>query len=209
MRDFRASIPGWLDAVEEEQRLHEDAFAFPYVGIARFPVRHLTLLDLCRLSSQGNRFAHGDFPDFEEFKSEGWTIDAAELIAYLHIDYDPQKVRLNKRRKRKVRRSNKVQLYDELKYYFDQTFADKIADTKQKKSYEVRHWSGIVDYIDVLATEYGWTDDHIMSIPYRRVIQYVRKIAKRNNPKIPLPDKAADIVTRHLYEKSQKKEGNK
>jgi hypothetical protein len=37
--------------------------------------------------------------------------------------------------------------------------------------------------IDLLASEYGWQDEHILSLPLARLFQYLRRIEKRRDPK--------------------------
>jgi len=39
--------------------------------------------------------------------------------------------------------------------------------------------SYIADIIDVLASEYGWSDELIMDLPWARLLQYIRAIEQR------------------------------
>lgn len=208
MGDFRANIPGWLDAVKSEAQAHEMAFAAPYDVVAGYPVRHLSLVDLCRLAQLESPFVSDEWPSFASFRLRPALREAAaELIAYQHIEYRPSRRWLNRRRVRALRSMDAVELYSELGGYFERTFTDQQPTNDRKgRASPISHWSGIVGYVDLLGSEYGWTADTVMHMPYRQIIQIVRKIAKRKDPKAPISSRAEQVQARYLRAKREARE---
>lgn len=207
MGDFRANIPGWLDAVKSEAQAHEMAFAAPHDVVAGYPVRHLSLVDLCRLAQLESPFVSDEWPSFASFRLRPALREAAaELIAYQHTEYSPNRRWLNRRRVHAIRSMGAVDLYGEIVGYFERTFTDQLPTAGKGRPSPISHWSGIVGYVDLLGSEYGWTADTVMHMPYRQLIQIVRKVVKRKDPKAPISSQAEQVQARYLREKREARE---
>lgn len=207
MADIRERIPGWLDAVKVERENHESAFAYPFDMIAGFPVRHMSLLDMSQLLAMGCPFVFSlptedEFIVYEEVRNE-----AALVVAFLHTGFRSRPGRLNAWRNRRIQRAVlKVRpafLHAELRAYQERTLMDKIGSSGKPEA--ISSWASVVGYIDLVASEYGWSKDAIMQMPFRQLIQFCRRILKRLNDKLPMPsisDTAIAEYTRKLNQKT-------
>lgn len=205
MADVRHSIPGWFEAVNRDADNHDGAFAYPCDMIAGVKVRHLTLIDLVRLSMIGCPFL-GQHPDKIEFLTTPKIRKRTLLsIVYLETKYHQEHGLRNLIRYWRLTRKNPSLIFDETTAYFDRTFADKIA-ISEKQSKDVRSlWCGCVNIIDVLGVEYGWSAAETLNTPYRQLIQIIRRIQKRNNPKLPIHCAADDVVAEYLRKMNESK----
>ena len=214
MADFRASIPGWLDAVKEESEAHELAFASPYDVVCGFPVRRLSLVDMCRMAQLGNPFFGNKWPSLAKMEiSLALKRQAAELVAYQDIGYRlpfgmmaPIHRRRFRRIRNKVEKIDPLELYSEIIGYFERTFTDQLGADKRKSGEEPSAWSNVVEYIDLLGNEYGWTENHVINMPYRQLIQIIRKVISRTNPKAIMPKRSDAIIAEYLREKREARE---
>ena len=48
--------------------------------------------------------------------------------------------------------------------------------------------------VDAVASEYGWNEEDILNIPFKRLTQYIRAIQLRNNPKAILFNAKSDKI---------------
>lgn len=214
MADFRASIPGWLDAVKAEAAAHELAFAAPHDVVCGVPVRHLSLVDMCRMAQLGNQFFGNKWPRLEQMElSVTLKRQAAEIIAYQDIGYRlpfgllaPIRRRRFRRIRNKVEKMDALELYGELIGYFERTFTDQLGGDSLKNENELSAWSNIVDYVDLIGHEYGWSERHVANMPYRQLIQIVRKIVARKDPKAIMPKRSDAIIAEYLRSKREARE---
>lgn len=205
MADFRETIPGWKEAVKAEKEAHELAFVYPHDNIAGVAVRHATLADLFILEKIGNRFACGNFPSWHEFSLiPECRYQAYELLCFLSLDQSKNAF-VNFLRRLRYRFLPKEELYVGLSRYFLDTYMDHMATPVNSRKPVISYWADCVAYIDLLALEYGWSECEIMAMPYRKIIQIVRKISNRKNPDVPLASKADKVATAWLFEQDQKR----
>lgn len=205
MRDFREKIPGWLDAVREERQCHDMAFAAPHDMVCGQPVRHMSLVDICRMTQIDSPFFGNKFPQVLLFRLSPEVRRAAgELVAYQHIDYAPRRRFRFSHVRRKVERMPPDHLAAEVSGYISRTFWDTVNQTGHPRK-NASHWSGIVDYVDLVGEEYGWTVDHTMNMPYRQLIQLVRRILYRRDPRQSPPSAADAKIAAYTRSKRRKK----
>ena len=201
MADFRASIPGWLDALKLEAEQHNDSFVNPHDDICGVPIRHLSLVDIARLSRMGNRLFSGNFPSFVEFCAlPTIKADAVAFLVYQHVKPSANPLRCMYRRF-KYNRLDMGEVYAEMVALLNATYMDSLGTTGGGTS-AVSLWAGMVDYIDLLATEYGWSGDYILNMPYRQLIQCVRRISKRKDPKAIISSTSDRVSSRWLAEQN-------
>lgn len=197
MADVRASIPGWLDAVRSEAAQHDDSFANPHDDICGIPIRHLSLVDMARLRKMGNRLFSGKFPSYVEFCAlPGIKKDAVAFLVYQHVKPSTSTAVCMYRRFR-YNRLDMGSVYAEVVALLNATYLDSIGTTGGTGT-GISSWAGAVDYIDLLATEYGWRANDILNMPYRQLIQCVRRISKRKDPKFPISSSADRVSSRWL-----------
>ncbi len=202
MADFRVNIPGWLDAVNEERELHDDAFALPHDEIAGVPVRHASLVDITRLARMGNAIASGRFPSFVEFAAlPDVQRDAYDFLAYMHVRPSRSPM-VNMYRRFRYGRIPKDRLWTGIVEYLNRTYIDELGVAEDRKPNLINRWSSLVDYVDLIAKDYGWTADYVLNMPYRQAIQCARRIIARNDPKCPITSQSDRVLARYLQSKN-------
>lgn len=210
MVNFKASIPGWLDAVKLEAEQHDDSFVNPHDDICGVPIRHLSLVDIARLSRMGNRLFSGKFPSFIEFCAfPKIKEDAVKFLVYQHWKplnsgyrrFIPMVI-ICMYRRYKYNRLDIADVFLETVALIDVTYLDSLGASAGAAGGESL-WAGVVGYIDLIASEYGWTDQYIINMPYRRLIQLVRRINNRKDPDFIVRPASDRIVARHNAEKNR------
>lgn len=76
-------------------------------------------------------------------------------------------------------------------------FQDSIADGKSS----VQYYSTAAGIIDILASEYGWTEAAILDLPVKRALQYVNAATQRRNPKAALFNPSDSIKARWIRQR--------
>lgn len=204
MADFRVNIPGWLDAVTQERELHDDAFALPHDDIAGVPVRHATLIDITRLSRMGNAMTVGKFPSLAEFELlPNVKRDAYNFLAYLHAA-PSRRAAVNAYRRYRYSRIPKATLWAGIVEYLNRTYIDELGVAEDRKPNPINRWSSLVDYVDLIARDYGWTAEYVLNMPYRQLIQCARRAIKRNDPKCPITSQSDRVLARYLQSKNSR-----
>lgn len=207
MADVREQIPGWRDALRRERDAHDSAFAFPVDTIAGFTVRHMSLLDMAQLVEMGCPFVVSVPSETDFFTDKKLRESAAVMVAFMCEGFDRRASFIGRIRNRLTIRSIlKLRtgfLYDELVSYHERTFMDQIGGSG--KPDPISKWSSTVDYIDLIASEYGWSADAILNMPYRHLIQYCRRILKRVNPDFSVPSISDELVAKRNRELNRKR----
>ena len=196
--DARLQIDGWAEAVHRERNERDESWCEPFDEIAGVVVRHCTLIDLLRLQRAGNPFATRT-PPVEVDKVT--TFFARQFVLYLSRGYLDACALLRWFAKRRVNRIDPAQLIAECASYAKRTFCDDIGTTEGKKI-EVTYWSVIADYYHIMAGEYGMQLRDFEQMPYRRLMQMVRKTLKAKDPKQVFISESDRIVGDYLEKKN-------
>jgi len=85
--------------------------------------------------------------------------------------------------------------------YLARVFQD-IPNSNGKGADSKSYTAPIASMIDLLAHEYGWTDETILRLPLARLFQYMRRIEKRNDPKAMQFNRSEQFVSRWLQERT-------
>ena len=198
MADFRQQIPGWLDAVIRERDEMDMAYAAPHDEVCGIPVRHVTLLDICRYQQMAIRVFPTLLPVDEFILNRDYRYEAALMIAYQHRDFSPSR-RRNRRIIKQVGKLLPSRLHRGLCEFNERTFGEVAGGSKPDgRTFPVYHWSALTDYVHLLGKEYGWTDEHILNMPYRRIMQLAKRIRKANDKRAIIPSRADAIVANYL-----------
>lgn len=198
MKDVRYSIPGWIDAVAADHENHDLAYVLPHDSIAGVRVRHMTFLDLLRLCAMEFPFLQNP-PSEAEFMADAEMQQSAVIaIAYLSVGYREDRRMRNLIRIWRVGRIDKAKLYACLVAYMGRTFYDDSGARSGAQSDPRSLWSAAADVVDLFGSEYGWTADYSLSLPYRQAIQSCRRIIRRLNPKAHIHTKGDDVIYEHL-----------
>lgn len=119
-------------------------------------------------------YKHKDKVAFEKFKEQHAGLDNAKMIE---------------------------EIYEYLSYSLLDLNSVSTPENKPKTN-KAPNYAWIIPYIDTLASQYGWTDDYILSLPFARILQYARAIEERllasNGSKAMLANKLSDGVTKEI-----------
>jgi len=165
-------IPGYREAVNREASNRELAFLpFP-LPICGIQIRHLNARHHTLLVGCGNRFVVGGLARRE---------DVAMFLWFLSPEYAPGTAARDAWLKRALHKLDFNQATDEIREYLEAVLQDWPASGGGGggKSY----FAPIASLVDLLASQYGWSDEAILEMPLRRVFQYCRAIEARLNPK--------------------------
>lgn len=201
--DARLKIEGWAKAVQEERRERDEAWCEPFDEIAGLIVRHASLLDIVRLERAGNPFATPYAPTRDDTKGtvHAFAIQFAAYLSAGYIEGGKIKRRLILRRIQKIDAGKLIRGAAE---YSQRTFSDSIGSGGGGKRLAESHWSAIADYVHLISGEYGYSREEVVTAPYRIVLQQVRQILRKHDPKFPLVSKSDHIVGEYLENKNRK-----
>lgn len=196
--DARCRIPGWLDAVLEEQDLNDEVWSEPFDKIASIRVRHMTLIDALRLQREGNPFVSMTPPD--ELTEDNVAF-AMQMVCYLADGFLDGSLLQRAFIKSKVKRANRYQLIKDCASYTKKTILT-VSAKRIRGKIEPSPWSYIAEYYHVMGSEYGITLQDFEEMPLRKILQMIRVRTKSNNPKAQFPSRADDILGEYLERKN-------
>lgn len=181
--DFSGN-PEYAEAASREQVNRDLAFLPEAPAICGIRVRHMTPRHHILLSGCRNRFVVGGHPQPE---------DVAMFLWFVSPEYTTvpgfREVFVNT----KVRPLDFYEAARAIYAYMERVWQDWPAgDGATRKQYT----APVASTIDLLASEYGWSDEMILEMPLARIFQYIRRIEIRHNPKA-MQFNASD---RHLSE---------
>lgn len=189
-----AEIPGYAEAVREEQHNRDIAFLVSPAPICGVPIVHLSLRHWSMLIGCKNRFIHGDRPE---------AGDVAMFLWFLSPDYVAgDNAARDKFVSERVRPLEFGAVVREVYAYLARVFQD-IPNSNSKGGGDSKSYTApVASMVDLLAHEYGWTDETILTLPLARLFQYMRRIEKRNDPKAMQFNRSEQFVSRWLQERT-------
>ncbi|MBM3758407.1 MAG: hypothetical protein FJW38_31095 [Acidobacteria bacterium] len=184
MSDLRQLIPGYGDAVESERMARVASFlrapdAIGGIAIEPLSVRHILILELA-----GNAFVCGGH------------LLPADVVQFLWVCSPHFKPGDNAARDALVKRAGLLPFDDTAKSILARisaAFADMPA-TREHNGTTESYWHWAASLVDVLASQYGWSEQSILDLPMSRAFQYLRIIRKRTEPDLPLFNPMSDKV---------------
>lgn len=163
-----ANIPGFLEAVAAERFARDAAFLPVTETVAGQEVSPLTVRHVCILTAVGSPFICG-----------GRLPTGADIAAFLWVvspKYRPAAATRRRWFVRGLRRLPFVETAKAIQEYVARAFADlPPGDGKAT----VGFYSSTAAIVDLLASEYGWSEEAILALPLCRAIQYSRAIERR------------------------------
>jgi hypothetical protein len=170
--DYHSQVPGYAEAVNVEQANRDVAFLATTPPICGVPIVHLSLRHWVQLIGCRNRFIRGERPE---------PSDVAMFLWFLSPDYSTDAAARAKFVAERVRPLEFIDVTREIYVYLNRVFQDIPQGNggSDGKSYT----APVASMVDLLAHEYGWDDERILSLPLARLFQYLRRIEKRNDPK--------------------------
>lgn len=91
-----------------------------------------------------------------------------------------------------IKKKDLHKVVESINDYLDMSFMDiPPSDGEQG----IPYWSATASLVDRFATEYGWTMNEIINMPYKIIWQLMRIIVRRQETKLPLGNKESDKVS--------------
>jgi hypothetical protein len=186
-----SDIPGLAEAVNAEQVNRELAFLPMPPPICGVPVRHMNARHHIILMGCGNRCLAGGrvLPE-----------DVAFFLWVLSPQYTTQPGFREAFIAESVRPLDFPSVVLDISTYLDRVFQDWPApptDGAQRKQYT----APVASIVDILATEYGWSDEAILEMPLARIFQYLRRITMRHNPRALMFNPSERVLSRYMQQR--------
>ena len=147
----------------------------------------------------------------------GGNIESADILTFIWVvstQYKPNdKVAFDEFVATKCLGIDYDKAFDECVEYLSNGLMDIGGDTNPEniipKSNKTPYYSWIVTYIDLIASQYGWTPEYIMKMPVAQVFQYSRIIEERlsaaNGKKVQFANKLSDSANAAILKYLQNK----
>lgn len=187
-------VPGLAQAIEEE-RTNRDLALMDTLPVCGMPCRQVSIKTLVLLRQFGNAFIIGG------------AIPGPEHVAVFLWMHSPDYCLNEKARLRFVegkvwplmKSGRFAWCVMEIMAHLKRSFQDSPGGSGGGKEY-VNPGAGIVDF---LASEYGWTDDHILNLPIARVFLYQKAARIRRRPDLPRFNPSDGLISQWLRERMQ------
>ncbi len=188
-----SEIPGYVAARNREDANRELAFFPMPPPILGVPVRHLNARHHMLLVGCRNRFLVGGMPTPE---------DVAMFLWFLSPEYSTQpgarELWVNKHVRSLDFRAAVLAIVEHLERVF-QDCPPQSDKGPQQKAYT----AGVAGTIDILAQEYGWSDEEILEMPLARIFQYFRRIASRKIDRFVMFNPSDRLIGEYLCRRMQ------
>jgi hypothetical protein len=185
------SIPGFREAVEREGGRRDEAFLDVDCIVGGIRVQPLTAERFLILDGIRSPFVCGTVPKPEDVAILLWVCSSG----FSTTDRKARGRFIKECRKVKFEQSCK----DAVKYISD-AFADSPGGG-EPSSQPCCSWCAAI--VDIIASEYHWSERDILKVPLRRLFQYIRMITLRNNPKAIFFNESERIRSAWLAEQNQ------
>ena len=186
------SIPGYREAVEMEEA-NRDLALFDTVPICGLSCKPMSVRSWVLLRQMGDRFVTGSsMPTPEDIAVFLW-IHSPEY----RLD-EKFRIKWVKRHIRPLFKSHGVGwCIDQINRHIERSFQDSMGGGGGGKSY-INSAAGVVDLI---ASQYGWTDQHILDMPLARIFLFQRAIIMRHNPKKPMSNGSDRVLSDYMVQR--------
>jgi hypothetical protein len=166
------AIPGLAEAVAKEKFLRNASFLSCHEAILGVPVLPLTIRQLVALELIGSPFVCGGRPPNE--------LDVAAFIWLCSPRYRAE----SKWRRwwflRSIRKLDYLATVKAIVEHVNEAFSDMPGSSRVR--HVTSYYSAVASLVDLLAAEYGWSEEKILALPLKRVFQYANAITRRRDP---------------------------
>lgn len=183
-------------AVYNESVIRESAFLSITLDICGIEINQLTLKHYILLDFARNPLLNGG-----EVKAE----DVLAFLWIVSLDYkDNDKIGFEHFVKTKCFELDYPKAVDEIVKYVESSLLDLTAqsNTTTPQTNRTPYYSWVASYIDMLASNYGWSVEYIMSLPIAQVLQFTRIIEERtkikNNQQVSFVNRLSDEATSNI-----------
>lgn len=183
-----SAVPGLMEAVAREQINRDAAFLPINETICGFELLPMTLRHYVILLIARNPLLGDAVPS---------PVQLAQFLWILSPDYSPKggfrRWRILRRCRKLIPKGGKnsfkqfgrvAEVIEACRKYVDDTFSDT-PSRKPSNGFKPSHCSDAATICACFAREFGWKDEYTLSMPLKRIFQYLRDIQRHHDPKIP------------------------
>lgn len=181
------NVPGYAEASRKQEAIRDSVWLDSSPIIAGIQCVPLTVRKFAMLSEGGSPFVCGGpvFPEhvaqFLWVLSEEFCFDIAARDRFVErvagMDYEATR--------------------EAITDYCETVFFDASLDRSESNTEPVA--SFIATLVDRFASEYGWLPDHVLELPMGQVLQLLRLIQLRHDPKAAVGNRLTDKVVANLF----------
>lgn len=182
-------IPGYREAVAAEERRRLLAFVAVNEDLCGLQVKPMTLGHIITLSAIRNAFVEGMEPRIS---------DVLQVLTILHPHYETDRKKARKEAIKAILKTGGMVAAQQIQGFIREALADLPGSSDDSE--KAGKWAWPATLVDMLASEYGWTEAEIFSCPVKRALQYMRVITRRHDPKAILVNES-DTVKASWLEK--------
>lgn len=185
MSELFQQIPGLEAVVEREAAVRNQSFLddLPEV-ICGIEVKPLTLRMVLLLECIGSPFIGGGI------------VQPHDIGAFLIVVAGNPKGFRRWRLLRRVGKMNANHAVVEIESYVSESFMDRPGSSGSSGA---SYYSNAAAFVDLFASEYGWSTERVLNAPLKQLFQCLKATAKRHNPKAILFNKlSGKVICRHL-----------
>lgn len=206
------AVPGLAEAMEREKITRDADFLNVSTTVEGFELVPLTLYHLCLLRIAKSPFVIGGTPSPEQLTAFLWVMSPefeplphslarARIMKQCHAFIPPALPWLHTRRAMsKYKRLSEARLILATKLvigcrqFIHETFEDS-PPRPATVTFRPDYYSSSTSFCAALAREFGWSENEVLHMPMRRVLQYLNEAREHNDPKAILFN-PSDRVTR-------------
>lgn len=168
--DFN-TLPEYAEAVRLEASVRRNAFCPALECVCGVWLKPMTPEHVAILEAVGNAFVVGSAPT---------PADVGVFLWALSPSYSPTARFRRWRFYRSVRKLDFIAAVEQIERLVEDSFMDAPPSAGSKSSTSYCAWPAYL--VDLMASEYGWTDTQTLGTPLKRLWQYVYNIRRRRNP---------------------------
>ena len=197
-------------AVRLESEVRESSMLPINLKLLDIPVKQFTPLHYIYLDFADNPHINN--------KREPNINDTMQFLWIVSVDYKANDAKAFDEFRNKYLLMDHQSMCGEINEYLSYALMDigigKYDDNKpEQKLTSLPTYGWIIPYVDILAKQYGWTDDYILNLPFARILQYVRYIqyrsATESGGKLELKNALSDPVVNEFRKKQLEFVNNK
>lgn len=149
----------------------------------------LTLRHIVTLEATHSPFMVGGKPNAN---------DVVNFLWLLNRKFEPNQLAKRWFYLRRCRKLDFCKTVKAIANYIDDAFSDGSGKSSPKRT---QYYSTAAGAVDLISAEYGWSEDTVLDLPVKRVIQYSKAIALRTNPKAVLFNRSREILVDYIHER--------
>lgn len=178
-------VKALAEAAHKAETLRESAYVISSFLVAGVEIRELTLSDVALLSAINSPYINGGSVTQDDMVLFMWVLSPQYARFRAKSGQAGWRERLSQQWfAAKLCWVESEEIGRDIDEYLEVIYLDSPAGDggESKGSTQFSTVSYQASYVNILATEYSWSEEHILSMPLRRVFQYTNLICNKHDP---------------------------